>query len=135
MEWMILLQEIFEVCIVPLLGVLTCYIVNFIKAKTTELNTTNSNELLTKYLTMLSDTVCDCVIATNQTYVEALKNKNAFDAEAQKIAFEMTYNAVLSVLSDDAIAYLTNIYGDLGAYVTNMIEAEVNRNKAIKSVN
>jgi hypothetical protein len=39
MEWMILLQQIFEICIVPLLGILTCYIVNYIKAKTVELNT------------------------------------------------------------------------------------------------
>ena len=129
MEWVILLQQIFEVCIVPLLGVLTCFLVNYIKAKTAELNTNNSNELLSKYLTMLSDTVCDCVIATNQTYVEALKDKNAFDAEAQKIAFEMTYNAVIKVLSSEAKEYLTNIYGDLSTYITNMIEAEVNRNK------
>lgn len=129
MEWMILLQQIFEMCIVPLLGVITCYIVNYIKAKTKELNTNNSNEILVKYLTMLSDTVCDCVIATNQTYVNALKDKNAFDAEAQKIAFEMTYNAVISVLSADAKEYLTNMYGDLSIYITNMIEAEVNRNK------
>lgn len=129
MEWMILLQQIFEVCVVPLLGVLTCFLVNYIKAKTAELNTNNSNELLSKYLTMLSDTVCDCVIATNQTYVEALKNKNAFDAEAQKVAFEMTYNAVIKVLSVEAKDYLTNIYGDLSTYITNMIEAEVNRNK------
>lgn len=129
MEWMILLQQIFEVCIVPLLGVLTCFLVNYIKAKTVELNTNNSNELLSKYLTMLSDTVCDCVIATNQTYVEALKNKNIFDAEAQKVAFEMTYNAVINVLSAEAKEYLTSIYGDLSVYITNMIEAEVNRNK------
>ena len=129
MEWVILLQQIFEVCIVPLLGVLTCFLVNYIKAKTAELNTNNSNELLSKYLTMLSDTVCDCVIATNQTYVEALKDKNAFDAEAQKIAFEMTYSAVIKVLSSEAKEYLTNIYGDLSTYITNMIEAEVNRNK------
>lgn len=129
MEWMVLLEEIFRLCIVPLLGVLTTYIVSYIRAKTQEMNTNNSNELLTKYLTMLSDTVCDCVIATNQTYVEALKNKNAFDAEAQKIAFEMTYNAVISVLSTEAKEYLTSIYGDLSTYITNMIEAEVNRNK------
>lgn len=129
MEWMVLLEQIFQLCIVPLLGVLTTFLVTYIKAKTAELNTNNSNELLTKYLTMLSDTVCDCVIATNQTYVEALKNKNAFDAEAQKVAFEMTYNAVINVLSAEAKDYLTNIYGDLSTYITNMIEAEVNRNK------
>ena len=129
MEWMVILQQIFEMCIVPLLGLLTCYAVNYIKAKTSELNINNSNEMLSKYVTMLSDTVCDCVIATNQTYVDALKGKNAFDAEAQKVAFTMTYEAVINVLSNDAKEYLTSAYGDLNVYITNMIEAEVNRNK------
>ena len=129
MEWIILLQQIFEVCIVPLLGIITAYIVSYIKAKTNELNTNNYNEILVKYLSMLSETVCNCVIATNQTYVNSLKGQNAFDAEAQKKAFEMTYNAVIAVLSDEAKEYLTNVYGDLTMYITNMIEAEVNKNR------
>ena len=130
MEWLALLYEIFEVCIIPLLGVLTVYIVKFIQKKTEELNSKNENELMNKYLTMLSDTIVDCVIATNQTYVESLKKQGKFDLEAQKVAFEMTYNAVINVLSNEAKEYLTSIYGDLSAYITNMIEAEVNRNKA-----
>lgn len=132
MEWMVLLQQIFELCIIPLLGVVTAYVVNYIRMKTKELQANNSNDLLNKYVTMLSDTVCDCVIATNQTYVEALKNKNAFDEEAQKNAFKKTYDAVISVLSTDAKDYLTNVYGDLTIYITNMIEAEVNRSKPVK---
>lgn len=130
MEWLALLYEIFEVCIIPLLGILTMYIVKFIQKKTEELNSKNENELMNKYLTMLSDTIIDCVIATNQTYVESLKKQGKFDVEAQKVAFEMTYNAVINVLSNEAKDYLTSIYGDLSAYITNMIEAEVNRNKA-----
>lgn len=130
MEWLALLYEIFEVCIIPLLGVLTMYIVKFIQKKTEELNSKNENELMNKYLTMLSDTIVDCVIATNQTYVESLKKQGKFDLDAQKVAFEMTYNAVINVLSNEAKDYLTSIYGDLSAYITNMIEAEVNRNKA-----
>lgn len=129
MEWAIILQKIFELCIVPLLGVVTYFIVNYIKAKIAELKTTNSNEVLIKYLDMLSTTIIECVIATNQTYVDNLKGKNAFDEVAQKIAFQKTYEAVLAILSDDAKEYLTHIYGDLSIFITNMIEAEVNRNK------
>lgn len=129
MEWMVLLQQIFELCIIPFLGVLTMYIVNYIKARTAELKTTNSNEILIKYLDMLSTTVVECVIATNQTYVNSLKGQNAFTEEAQKIAFQKTYDAVIAILSDDAKDYLTNIYGDLSTFIMNMIEAEVNRNK------
>ena len=129
MEWMIILQQVFELCIIPLLGIITVYIVQFIKTKTKELNSNNSNEILSKYIEMLSNTICECVIATNQTYVDSLKKQGKFDAEAQKKAFEMTYNAVIGILSEEAKVYLASIYGDLTAYITNMIEAEVNKNK------
>ena len=129
MEWMVILQQIFELCIIPLLGIVTFYIVQFIKTKTEELNANNSNEVLNKYIEMLSNTICECVIATNQTYVDSLKAQGKFDAEAQKKAFEMTYNSVINILTDEAKVYLTSIYGDLTAYITNMIEAEVNKNK------
>ena len=129
MEWMVILQQVFELCIIPLLGIVTFYIVQFIKTKTEELNANNSNEVLSKYVEMLSNTICECVIATNQTYVDSLKAQGKFDAEAQKKAFEMTYNSVINILTDEAKVYLTSIYGDLTAYITNMIEAEVNKNK------
>lgn len=129
MEWMVIFQQVFELCIIPLLGIVTFYIVQFIKTKTEELNANNSNEILSKYIEMLSNTICECVIATNQTYVDSLKKQGRFDAEAQKKAFEMTYNSVINILTDDAKIYLTSIYGDLNAYITNMIEAEVNKNK------
>ena len=129
MEWMVILQQVFELCIIPLLGIVTFYIVQFIKTKTEELNANNSNEVLSKYIEMLSNTICESVIATNQTYVDSLKAQGKFDAEAQKKAFEMTYNSVINILTDEAKVYLTSIYGDLTAYITNMIEAEVNKNK------
>ena len=88
-----------------------------------------NNETASKYIDLLANTISDCVIATNQTYVEALKKENAFTAEAQKEAFQLTYDAVMSVLSDDAKVYLTSIYGDLTAYITTKIEAEVNLSK------
>lgn len=127
--WMPMLQEIFKVCIIPLLGILTTYFVIFVKAKAKELAEKSDNELTAKYINMLTQTITDCVIATNQTYVEALKDKDAFTAEAQKEAFNKTYNAVLAILSDDAKEYLTNAFGDLEAYIKSKIEAEVNMNK------
>jgi hypothetical protein len=35
----------------------------------------------------------------------------------------------MDVLTDEAKEYLTALYGDLSAYITNKIEAEVNLNK------
>ena len=129
MEWLDLLNDIFRLCIVPLLAVLTTYLVNYIKAKSDELVKDSDNELEKKYMAMLADTITDCVLATNQTYVEALKNQNAFTKEAQEEAFRQTFDAVMAVLNDDAKAYLTNVYGDLTVYLTQKIEAEVNKSK------
>ena len=129
MDWLDLLYQVFEVCIIPLLGLLTAFGIKFIQAKAAEINAKHDNEVLAKYVLMLSDTIADCVIATNQTYVESLKAQGAFDAEAQKIAFEKTYESVMAVLSAEAKEYLAAAYGDLNVYITNKIEAEVNANK------
>ena len=129
MEWMALLANIFEVCIIPLLGVLTAYLVSYIKTKSKDLTNKVDNELADKYIAMLGDTISACVIATNQTYVESLKKEPLFDADAQKEAFKRTYEAVMAVLTEEAVIYLSSIYGDLTAYITNKIEAEVNLSK------
>lgn len=126
-----LLQDILEVCIIPLLGVLTAYLVTYIKAKSNDLVNKTDNELIDKYIEMLSNTITDCVIATNQTYVEALKKDNAFTKEAQEEAFKKTYDAVMNVLTEDAKDYLSEAYGDLTAYITMKIEAEVNISKIV----
>ena len=121
--------QIFELCIVPLLAVLTGYLVQWIKAKTVEATEKNQKDVFDKYITMLGETIAKCVSATNQTYVDALKKAGSFDAEAQKHAFEMTLSAVMNVLGKDAIEYLTAIYGDLTNYLTTLIEAEVKAQK------
>ena len=41
----------------------------------------------------------------------------------------MTLDAVMSVLTEEAKIYLTNIYGDLSAFIASKIEAEVKAQK------
>ena len=133
MDWLKLLQEIFVVCVIPLLGVLTKYLISYIEAQKENIKTKNDNELTNKYIDLLAETIETCVIATNQTYVDSLKKKNQFTREAQLEAFRMTKEAVLKILSQDAEKYLTEIYGDLDAYIVNQIQACVNINKLVKN--
>ena len=125
-----LLAQIMEVVVIPLLGILTAYIVKLVNSKLDEVAANRKNELEKKYLDMLSETITDCVIATTQTYVDALKKKGEFTAEAQKEAFDQTYAAVMNILSEDAKECLTEAVGDLNLYITQKIEAEVKVNKA-----
>ena len=124
-----LITSIFQVCIIPLLSVLTAFFVKWVNVKSNEIKVSIDDATLVKYIDLLNSTITDCVIATNQTYVEALKQQGKFDIEAQKTAFQMTSKAVLDILSDDAKEYLTAAVGDLNVYITKKIEAEVNLNK------
>ena len=129
MNWIEMLSKIFEVCIIPLLGILTTYLVQWIKMQSKKIQEETDNELEKKYIMMLEDTISNCVIATNQTYVETLKAQGAFGEAEQKKAFEMTFKSVISILTEDAKVYLTEAIGDLQAYITASIEAQVNLNK------
>jgi hypothetical protein len=123
------INQLFDLVIIPLLAALTIYAVKWINAQADKLKTETDNEILDKYLVMLAETVTKCVIATNQTYVESLKKEGKFDAEAQKVAFEKTYDAVMSIISIDMVEYLTEFVGDFETFLMQSIEAEVNANK------
>lgn len=126
MTWV---SKIFEIVIFPLLGVGTVYLINLINVKIQELKQKKKDSQYNKYLDMLNKAITDCVIATTQTYVESLKKQGAFDAEAQKNAFNQTYSNVLKILSDDAKTFLEEALGDLETYIYNKIESEVNLTK------
>ena len=131
MNWMNILSYVFTFIIIPLVGIATIYLVGLIKAKSKEAQIKIDNDTLNKYIRMLEDTICNCVIATNQTYVEALKAQGKFDIDAQKIAFQRTYENIMIILSEDAKLYLAEAMGDLETYVRNKIETQVVLSKSI----
>lgn len=125
MDWLDILYKVFEVAIIPLLGAATLYLITLIDAKKKEIKDKTKSETAKKYIEMLDDTIINCVVATNQTYVDALKKAGSFDAEAQKQAFKLTYDAVMAILTDEAQVYLNEAIKDLNAYITNKIESGV----------
>lgn len=129
MEWTVIVGELFKVVIIPLLAFLVKYFCQFVNLKAEEIKQKNDNETFKKYIDMLNRTIQQTVIATNQTYVESLKAQGKFDAEAQKTAFQMTYDAVIKTLGNEAQQYLSEAVGDLNDYIKNAIEAQVNVNK------
>lgn len=129
MEWTVILSEIFQVVLIPLLALVVKYFVQFVNLKADELKAKNADATYQKYITMLNETIVNAVVATNQTYVDELKAQGKFDAEAQKIALQKSYDTVLTVLGEDAQKYLTSAVGDLNAYIMAAIERQVNANK------
>lgn len=124
-----LAQQIFNLVLVPLFGILVAYVIKYINAQRDRLKEITDNELIWKYIDILHNIIATCVIATNQTYVNALKEKNAFTKEAQEEAFKKTFEAVKSILSDELVNILSMVYEDLDAYITEQIELIVHLNR------
>lgn len=131
MDWLNFANEAIQVLLpvaaLALATTITFYVGKLIKAGQDK----SENEKVDKYLGMLNTTITNAVLATTQTYVDALKGQNAFDKEAQQKAFDMTYDAVMEVLSEEAKKYLAEAVGDLRLYVTNQIEATVKMTKTV----
>ena len=124
-----LITSIFQVCIIPLLGVLISFFVKWVNAKSAELKAQTDNTLTKKYLDMLDKSISQAVIATTQTYVDTLKKQGKFDKEAQKEAFNRVYESVMLTLNEEAATYLETAIGDLQEYIVNKIETDVKLNK------
>ena len=124
-DWLDIVGNIFELVIFPALSAATIYFITWLKAKKQELQKKIKNEANKKYTDMLEKTIIDCVLATNQTFVKSLKQSGTFDDAAQKRAFQLTFDSVMGLLTDEAKAYLCEIYADLSAYITTKIEASI----------
>lgn len=129
MDWLEILEKIFEIAVFPAIAAAATYFITWIRAKNQELKKKVKDDTTKKYLDLLEQTIIDCVFATNQTYVSALKKEGIFNDEAQKAAFNMTFDAVKSVLTDDAEKYLNEAVKDLDVFITNKIEAHVGMSK------
>jgi hypothetical protein len=133
MDLLTTLNEAFQVIIPMITTLLAVWLIIGIRKVAKETSEKSSSELVDKltdkYFKMLETTVTNTVLATTQTYVEALKKENAFDKEAQEKAFNMTYETVMKVLTDEAKRYLEAAVGDLELYTKNLIEATVKLTK------
>ena len=120
-----ILTQIAELAVPVILGLAASFLIKLINQKTEESKEKTDSERKKKYLDLFNATITDCIKATNQTYVNALKEKNMFDADAQKEALRKTTNSVMNILKGDAEEYLREALGDLDALVQEKIEANI----------
>lgn len=128
-EYKEFVSMLFELVLIPLLGILVKFAIQWINIKSEELKSQTNNELYYKYISMLEDIIVSCVLKTQQTYVENLKKAGKFDLEAQQKALVDTYQAIINQLSQEAFIFLEANMGDLKNYIITAIEKEVYQNK------
>lgn len=129
MSWAEILKSVFDILVEPLLGLAAIYATLYLKNKIVQLKVNTSHQTVQNSLAILNTTVENCVLATKQTYVDALKKNGNFDETARKMAFKITYDAVMASLTEQTKLNLATVVKDLPKYITDLIEAKVQLTK------
>jgi hypothetical protein len=89
------------------------------------INSKLANSKYAKYLTSVVDVITRAVKTTYQTYVETLKNKDMFTADAQKEALSKAGEMALAQLSEDSKEWIKTNFGDVKVWISNTIESVI----------
>lgn len=122
-------KDLLYILITAAVPVLITYVCKFLYAKWTESKVNIKNEQIQGTLDKVTNMVLDVVQATNQTFVDSLKKNGEFTKEAAIEAFNKSKETVVKMLSDDAVAIITEVYGDIDVYLDTLIESLVKQLK------
>lgn len=103
--------------------VLTALATWAVERLTTWLNSKIKDKQALGYLTDAVNVVQTVVKEVYQTYVETLKNTNAFTAEAQKTALNKAIEKAKIIMSTETREYIEKNYGDFTVWITSQIES------------
>ena len=105
--------------------VCAAYLVQYLHRKSEQIIAQTDNMTIKAFLAEATDAVSTAVTYTSQTFVDALKKEGKFDKDKQQEALNKSLDKAISL----AKKALEDIYGDLAAYLTSKIEAEVRSQK------
>lgn len=135
MEWNVILICVVVSIVVPIIAGLLAWGISVLKKLVNEkIDNATLKAVLNDGLTVLENSVK----YTYQTYVEGMKNKDIFDADAQKQALQMAKDKALSMLSEGFINMIKDMYGDVNNWLETNIESTIytlkNSNKTVDKV-
>ena len=121
--------ELLQAIATAAIPVCAAYLVQYLRRKSEQIIAQTDNMTIKAFLVEATDAVSTAVTYTSQTFVDALKKEGNFNKDKQQEALKKSLDKAISLLSEPAKNALTDIYGNLEAYLTSKIEAEVRSQK------
>jgi len=121
--------ELLQAIATAAIPVCAAYLVQYLRRKSEQIIAQTDNMTIKAFLAEAADAVSTAVTYTSQTFVDALKKEGIFNKDKQQEALKKSLDKAISLLSESAKNALTDIYGNLEAYLTSKIEAEVRSQK------
>ena len=116
------LRNVLYAVITAAVPVITGFVCKWLASLYENNKTKVKNEKAQAVLGQVADMIVAAVETTTSTYVKQLKADNLFGADAQKKAFNKTFEAVQKQLTEESAKIIAETYGDVETYLTNKIE-------------
>ena len=126
------LKNIINILLIPILPslavLLGLYIQKLIQKAKAELEIAQGSQVAFR-IDEATQAVMDAIQYTAQTYADYMKASDAFDQDAQKTALFMSIEKAKLLTSTAAQKTVTDVSGDLDAWIRTMIEAKIKEMK------
>ena len=117
-----------------LIATVCFYAAKWFHVKCQELKMKTDSDALRYLLDKIDFIVQTCVEATNQTFVDDLKNDNNFNQEQQEQAFQTTFESIENMLTDEDKQKIIDSFGDMGTFIRNSVENYIRNSKPMKDI-
>lgn len=124
-----MVQQLAVAVVAVVIGVLSSYLVGYIKAEAARIKNSTTNEMISKYVGIAESIVTDTVIMVNQTFVDELKKKGEFTKESMSEAYKRCVDVVKESTPQKAFTLIELMYGDFYVWLNTQIEKNVRLHK------
>lgn len=124
------LSELLIVVIIPLMGVLTKYLITLIQGITDDLKVQKdikNNALIKEYIDDIETIIIKAVETTNQEYTNVLKANGEWSEDNFRTAFNITKDKVLKLLTEENKELIKTIYNDIDSYIETVVESYISK--------
>ena len=120
-EWTEIILKVIE-GLAGLAGTILCYFI------TIWANKHIKDEKIKAHIIELGNIVKNVVLEVTQTYVDKMRKAGTWDDETKKEALVMALTQCQTLMSDELKTWVSDTYGDVTAYLTTLIEAQIKEN-------
>ena len=120
-EWTQIILKVIE-GLAGLAGTILCYFI------TIWANKHIKDEKIKAHIIELANIVKEVVLEVSQTFVDKMQKAGNWNDDTKKEALSMALSKAQSLMSDELKTWVSETYGDVTAYLTTLIEAQIKEN-------
>ena len=120
-EWTEIILKVIE-GLAGLAGTILCYFI------TIWANKHIKDEKIKAHIIELANIVKEVVLEVSQTFVDKMQKAGNWNDDTKKEALSTALSKAQSLMSDELKTWVNDTYGDVTAYLTTLIEAQIKEN-------